>query len=106
LINKRSDIADILRPLGPTPWLLKGKVYTRKGGREIIYEQIGFENNLKYLQFILDLLSDLADAYPVIVALGEEAVPYLQSYATRKDGRVLRNVARELLLDIENRRKD
>ncbi len=79
------------------PYSLKGQI--RVNGQKVYYEQYGLENDVKYLQALFDLLSDLADAYATVVALGGEAVPALYEMATA-NGHVLREIASQLLAHI------
>jgi len=67
-------------------------------GQRISYIKPGIETNIKYLQSRICWLSDVADAYPAIVALGGEAVAPLHSLTKRN--RRLRPLATQLLRDI------
>ena len=80
----RAAVNNYFNPTG-AKYSLKGKVGVRNNGREIFYEQPGFEANVKYLQFLLELLSELMDIYPRVVALGGEATPILQPIAAKKE---------------------
>lgn len=78
------------------PYPLKGRVNAGANGQTVYYEQPGLENDIKYLQALFDLLSDLADAYTAVIILGGEAVPALHEIAT-DNNHVLREIASHLL---------
>jgi RNase P subunit RPR2 len=77
----------------------RGKVKTEQNGRTIYYEQSGFEDDVKYLQFVFDLLDELADVYPKLAALGGEIVPALYEIASDNNHN-LQKVASQLLHEI------
>ncbi len=79
---------------------LKGKIDAEKNGCRMSYRQLDIESNVKYLQSVFDLLCDLANAYPVAVAMGVEVVPALQKIATNSDSK-LKSITAQLLQDIE-----
>ena len=80
-----------------------GNISATPNGRVISYKQSGIETSPKYLQFLFDWLSDIADAYPAIVALGGEAVPQLYSFAEKYSR--IRPLVTQLLSDIANEAK-
>ncbi len=77
---------------------LKGEFKAESNGRQISYKQYGVETDVKYLQFVFDLLVELTDVYRV-VELGGEAVPALAALATDKNNK-LRPIVIEMLKDI------
>lgn len=76
---------------------LKGEIKIKEEGQRVVYEQFGIEENIQYLQFLLDLLADLANNYASIIATGGEAISALQEIAT---GKSFRDIATQLLLGI------
>ena len=85
------------------PYPLKGKIYAIPGGRQVYYEQHGLETNVEYLQYLFDLLVDLANAYPQILAIDSKAVPLLEKkteLAMIKSSHSLRPITLQLLQDI------
>ncbi|MCP4399211.1 MAG: hypothetical protein GY801_18155, partial [bacterium] len=80
----RKDAIGLLTPTSPHYILkgsqLKGSVTVRTVDQTVHvgYKQLGIEDDLEYLGYLFDLLSDLAEAYPAVVALGGEAVPFLK----------------------------
>jgi hypothetical protein len=89
------DIDKLLIPNG-IRYNLKGQFRTQKDKQQLYYEQRGFETDKTYLQFLFDLLADLADSYPVVLALGGEVVSSLSKIATDYND-VLQPVATQLL---------
>ena len=73
----------LIAPAG-LPEALKGNIRSFYNGFEFYYEQSGQETETDYLQTLLDLVCDIADAYPKIVALGGETIPALQRLASRR----------------------
>jgi hypothetical protein len=76
-------IPDILAALD---FKLKGDLETETQGRNrqvITYRQSGLESQVDYLQSVLNLLCDLAEAYPASVALEGELIPALETVAAR-----------------------
>jgi hypothetical protein len=85
------------------PYPLKGKIYAIPGGRQVYYEQHGIETNVEYLHYLLDLLTDLANAYPQILAIGSKAIPLLEEKAELaiiKGSHSLRPITVQLLQEI------
>lgn len=78
---------------------LRGEFSVKSYGYKICYEQYGVEADTEYLQFLFDLMADLAENYPQVLAWGGEAVPALRTIAT-SDGHVLKSIAIQLLRDI------
>jgi len=78
---------------------LRGEFAVQPYGYKICYEQYGVEDDTRYLQFLFDLMVDLAENYLQLLAWGGEAVPALQAVATRDD-HVLKSIAAQLLRDI------
>ncbi len=86
----RKDVISLLTPTSPQYMLkgpqLKGSVAVQTVDQtvHVCYEQKDIENDSEYLGYLCDLLSDLAEAYPAVVALGGEAVPFLKDEIARK----------------------
>lgn len=97
------NVEDVTRLFTPDELEHKiwGIVRTISSGRVISYEQLGIETNPKYLQFLFDWLSDIADAYPAIVTLGGETVPLLRYVAEQNSN--LEPLVNQLLYDIANK---
>jgi hypothetical protein len=100
-----STLEDAVRPFTATDprYPLMGKIYATPGGRQVYYEQYGLETDVEYLQYLLKLLADLADAYPQILAFGSKAVPFLQKNADLaiiKGSHSLRPITIQLLQEI------
>ncbi len=80
-----------------TAYSVNEEIKVESSGRPIYFEQQGIIQDTKFLHYLFDLLADLAEAYPVVVALGGEAVPALQPTLENK---ALRPVVSQLLRDI------
>jgi hypothetical protein len=78
---------------------LRGELAAKSYGYEICYEQYGVEDNTRYLQFLLELMCDLAENYIRILTWGGEAVPALQQLASNNN-HALHKIAPHLLRDI------
>jgi len=78
------DVMSLLTPTSPNYILkgakLKGSITAQAVDQNVYlcYEQDSIENDSEYLGYLFDLLSDLAEAYPAVVASGGEAVPFLK----------------------------
>ncbi|MCK6628934.1 MAG: hypothetical protein L6R45_27615 [Anaerolineae bacterium] len=79
------------------PYELPGKIKAEPGCEPIYYEQQGVIQDVKFLESLINLLSSLAEAYPVVVAGGTEALPKLHPALGSE---VLGEVASRLLRDI------
>lgn len=101
LKNKALTAANILDHVTPPLVLekLKGPIAINSGGQTISYEQSGFENNIKYLEFVFDLICDLAATYLLINRIGSQAVPTLVAVVSDPDHK-LREFVIPLLEDI------
>lgn len=82
------DAISLLTPTSPH-YILKGAKLKGYTTDQIVaqtvyvcYEQEGIENDSEYLGTLFDLLSDLAEAYSAVAALGGEAVPFLKKMLT------------------------
>ncbi len=93
------DIETLLTPPQFTD-IKSSQIIVEVIGQTLLYRQPGTVGQLAFLQFLVDWLSDLADAYPHIVALGGQAVPTLQTI-TLTDYQVSRRFAQQLLTEIE-----
>jgi hypothetical protein len=83
----------------PFPFQLKGILKTNPFGQKIYYEQKGIEIEVTFLNFLVELLHKVAQAYPAIVALGGEAIPLLQETIQNED-HPFSLIASQLLQDI------
>jgi hypothetical protein len=92
------DIASGLLYVNPAS--LKGLLTVEPNGQAFHYEQYGVEEDGQYLKALIDLLVQLVQIYPKILALGGEAVLLLQTVTAIKDY-VLQPVARRWLANIE-----
>ncbi len=90
---------NILAALLPSGFLfLPGKLAAESGGRQVSYEESDFLREPAQLKRIADLLSDVAEGYPLVVAAGGAVAPALETIA-REDS-LLRDVTIEMLKDI------
>jgi hypothetical protein len=97
--DRTAEITQLLLPQPPA-YRLKGTVFVATLGQRIIYEQSEHETNLDYLRFLFAYLIDLLEAYPLVVALGGEAVHSLRLIGSDPD-HPLSGLAAQLLRDIE-----
>ncbi len=79
------------------------KIKVEPNGSQIIYEQANLKADPEYLQDVFDLLSDIMDDYPAVLALGSIAIPALKKAVRSKP--LLREVALQLLKDIATKSK-
>ncbi|GAB4458610.1 MAG: hypothetical protein Fur0044_51670 [Anaerolineae bacterium] len=79
------------------PYGLQEKIKAEPGCAPIYYEQRGVIQDVKFLESLMNLLDSLAEAYPVVVAGGTEAVPKLHPALGSE---ALGEVASRLLRDI------
>jgi hypothetical protein len=75
-----------------------GRLTAGGSGRRLSYEEGEFPWELDKLGRVCNLLGDLADGYPAVVAVGGAAAPALQTIVKRDN--LLRDVAVEMLKDI------
>jgi hypothetical protein len=90
-------VLDALLPSGYFPFL-SGKMAAEGGGRQVSYQESNFLREPAQLKRIADLLSDLADGYPAVIAMGGTIAPALQVMV--KQEWFLRDVAARMLKDI------
>ena len=90
----REDIND--RFVSTPPFA--GRFYAFKRGQRIVYEEKGIIDQNSQLQRLPDTLKNLMMAYPLVVALGGEMVPELETMIIQY--RSLAHVALQLLADI------
>lgn len=79
---------------------LRGEIFVATHGDRVIYTQPGFEIDPAYLQFLLETLVVLIDAYPGVVGLGGEAVRPLIAIGA-EPAHPLRMIVPQILRDIE-----
>ncbi len=77
---------------------LPGTLAAGDGGKRLSYEESGFGQESDKLKRISDVLGDLAEGYPAIVAAGGAVAPALQILVKEDD--LLRGVIIEILKDI------
>jgi hypothetical protein len=97
LVREKVTAYNIVKMLAPHG--LPVSVKATAQGQVIFYEIEGTLTDTKQLELVANLLADIADRYPVILALGGEAVPALQAIALEGD-HSLQAVALQLLKDI------
>lgn len=93
-----------LESLFKLPYKLKGTVTFLKQEDVFCYRQKGIETHENYIQSMRRLLRLLEQAYPNIVSLGGEAVPYLMRIVNQKYNG-LRPIAVDLLHEIATETK-
>lgn len=99
-LASRKDVMSLLTPSSPDYLLknvkLKGSIAAQTVDQNVSlgYVQEGIENDSEYLGKVLDLLSDLSEAYSAVVALGGEVVPFLKDTIARH---YHKSIAAELL---------
>lgn len=79
---------------------IKGEIFVATNGCRVVYTQRGTEVDIIYLEFLLNMLIDLIEAYPLVIALGGEIVPILISIKHNKSHRLC-SMASQILRDIE-----
>ena len=78
---------------------LKAELKVQGDGYALYYEQWEIESDIKYLQYLFDLTTDLATGYLRILMVGSEAVPGL--YEIARDGdHLLKHIAAKLIQEI------
>ncbi len=90
------------------PYDLQGKLKAESYCEPIYYEQQGIVQDVKFLEELMNLLASLAEAYPVIVVGGTEALPKLHSAAGSETlgdvtSRLLRDIVEESRQRLEHR---
>lgn len=76
---------------------LSEKFKAEPGGQNVYYQQKGVIEDTKFLEYLFEILASLAEAYPVVVAYGGEAVSALNSVFA---GKPTEEIATQLLRDI------
>lgn len=94
----RSKIVDFLNAISDLPDGLRGTI-TIHQDNQISYQQPGIERNKLYLHCVCELLSDLADIYPAMIAVGGKIVPSMQPFLQHNDHEV-RQITIQLLQHI------
>ena len=102
-VGKQWTSNEIVSVLSPQNFnALKGEVQFDRKSWSLVYEQRGLETRQRKLEGLADLLSNVADNYPKILALGSEVMPAL--YVTVRDKyHPLRPVVLQLMQDIANK---
>jgi hypothetical protein len=95
-----TDIINLLTAID-LPISLKGQLKAQGDsyGYAIAYQQREIETDIKYLQSLFDLTTDLASGYLLVLALGGEAIPGLYEIA-RDDSHLLKHIAAKLIQEI------
>jgi hypothetical protein len=93
------EVLDLLMPNGPLG-ITSGKVEAAAGGAYLTYQQIGVMAEVDELRSACNLLSDMLDGYPVVVAIGGAAVHPLEKIGWRSDLLLLSGVAIRIMKDI------
>jgi hypothetical protein len=101
-LKKKLTTEELIRLLLPLdrPDEVKGTIEIRPEADMIYYEQVGIETDLAYLEKLFDLLSQLAQTYPQILAWGGVAVPRLTELSQHKPG-YLKAIAIQLIEGIQ-----
>jgi hypothetical protein len=73
-----------------------GEIKTTAGGKPVYYERRDVVQDTQFLEYIFELLLSLAEAYPVVVAQGAEAIPLLHSAL---ESNTLKQISLQLLRD-------
>jgi hypothetical protein len=93
----RQALEELFNPIR-LEFLAGGRYQVLEYGQRLVYHQAGFETRPEHLQFMLETLSGLLDAYAQTVASGGEMVPFLETVLAEKE-HPLRPVAAQLLQD-------
>ncbi|MCL4302830.1 MAG: hypothetical protein KJ077_44490 [Anaerolineae bacterium] len=76
---------------------LDGEIKAEPGGQLIYYEQQGVIRDTQFLENLLDLLTSLVEAYPILVAGGAEVIPALvPALAHKAFGEITLQVLRDI----------
>jgi hypothetical protein len=94
------NITPLLSPNLSPAMLRRGEIEIMDHGQRFYHECSDVVTSRSYLEFVIDLMSNLAEAYPALVQLGGEIVPSLAAVAQTHD-HPLQRVAKQLLDDIE-----
>jgi RNase P subunit RPR2 len=78
----------------------KWPIQTRANGHQLYYEQRHLATDANYLQLLLDILSNQADAHAQLLALGGEAMPSLQELSQVSKDPKMRETAIQLMRGI------
>lgn len=81
------------RPLTP----MNGYFRAASGGQTLAYEEFGIIQNQKHLEFLLNLLMNLSDAYPIVLSTGTEFIPTLINLYQQKS---VQPIIKQLLQDM------
>jgi hypothetical protein len=92
-------LTHLLAPAG-LRYPLRGSLRVKDNGQMFWYHQAEVQANPDYLQYLFDLLGDLAENYPKILALGGEAVAALQELTVHYPRHALSFIAANLLAAI------
>ncbi len=89
--------------LNTSDYSLTGKVYGAPDGYQVSYKQSGLETDVSCLEYIFEVLANMADTYSQMFALGGRAVPFLEEKAklsVLKGNNSLRPITIQLLREI------
>jgi hypothetical protein len=93
------EVVNLLMPNGPLG-ITSGKIEAAAGGTYLTYQQIGVMTEVDELRSACNLLSDVMDGYPAVVAIGGAAVHPLENIGWRSDLLLLSDVATRIMKDI------
>lgn len=79
------NVCNLLKPDDVVHNRLKGKIRIKEEGQQLFYQQLGLEGDIKYLQFLLELLRNMMDNCHSIIAMGGEVIPILQEIALDRE---------------------
>ncbi len=93
------EVLNLLMPDGPLG-ITSGKVEATAGGMVLTYQRIGIMTEIDELSCTCNLLGDVIDGYPAVVAIGGAAVHPLEKIGWRSDLMLLSGVAIRIMKDI------
>ena len=100
-VKDQTTVERVIRSLTlPDLSAAKWPVQTRANGYEIYYEQRDIQTDVSYLQTILDILINQANAHATLLNLGGEAIQNLQNLAEVTADISLSNTATQLMRGI------
>ncbi len=89
---------------------LKGRITVEKNGQILCYEQLTVEQDSEYLQYVLELLCNLANAYQFLFRQGAQVIPYLQISITNSFSglqpiihQLIQDISRETTVQLSHR---
>lgn len=99
--SEPKNVREIVKKLKPKTFF-RGQIVAKPGQLGLFYEHKGFEFDEYYLLSVLQTLSELADVYVILLALGGEIVPILlQTFVVGTE--TLQPIIIQLLSEIEQK---